>query len=214
MSTEPSFATEQPLIALRSVAKRYGTRTVLEVPTYDLGRGDCVLISGPNGSGKSTLLRVLAGVASASEGSVERSPDYEALDVCYLPQSGGLHLNLTLADNFRLWLRLFGRTEPEHLAAQWYVHGFDLLPFLGARCRDLSGGFQRLAALACVLATRPQGLFIDEPLSGIDGAHARVMVDGLATASAELRFMVITGHSPADFPAANRHLALIDGRPA
>jgi ABC-type multidrug transport system ATPase subunit len=213
MSTEASYATE-PLIALRGVAKRYGARTVLQMPAFELGRGDCVLVSGPNGCGKSTLLRVLAGVASATEGSVERSAEYETLKVCYLPQSGGLHLNLTLADNFRLWLRLLGRPEPERLAAQWYVSGFDLLPFMGTRCRDLSGGFQRLAALACVLATRPEGLFIDEPLSGIDGEHARVMVQGLASASAQLRFLVITSHSPADFPAAKRHVALLEGRPA
>ena len=214
MSMLTSSATEPALVALHDAVKCYGRRRVLALPRFELRRGDCVLVTGANGSGKSTLLRVLAGVARLSEGRIARSGTYETLRVCYLPQSGGLHTHLTLADNLRLWAVLMGVREPRDLARQWYLRGFDLLPYLDTPCRELSGGFQRLAALACALATGPDGLFVDEPLAGIDEGHARVLVDGLAAAQSGLHFLVVTSHSAADLPSASRHLKLVDGAPA
>jgi energy-coupling factor transporter ATP-binding protein EcfA2 len=82
---------------------------------------------------------------------------------------------------------------------------------LGTKCSDLSGGFQRLAALACALSTRPDGLLLDEPLSGIDGPHAEALVGGLADALERLRFMVVTSHFADDVAAANRVVDLTAG---
>lgn len=212
MST--SSATEPALITLDGAVKHYGRRRVLALPSLELRRGDAMLITGANGSGKSTLLRVLAGVTRLSAGSVQRSPLYESLRVCYLPQSGGLHTDLTLAANLRHWALLTGSRLPHDLARQWYMRGFDLLPFLDTPCRELSGGFQRLAALACALATQPSGLFVDEPLAGIDEVHAQTMISGLAAAQAELHFLVVTSHTVADLPSATRQLALVEGEPA
>jgi ABC-type multidrug transport system ATPase subunit len=170
-------------------------------------------VLGANGSGKSTLLRVMAGVACLTAGRVERSATYESLRVCFLPQAGGLLGDLTLADNLRQWALLTGTAPPPDLARQWYLREFDLLPYLDTRCRDLSGGFQRLAALACALSTRPHGLFADEPLSGIDAEHAKVMIDGLGDQRLGLQFLVVTGHDPGQLPSASRMLKLVDGQP-
>ena len=208
MSSQHSCAADTPLVVLREAEKRYGDQTVLRVDKLELNRNDWLLIAGPNGSGKSTLMRVLSGVATLSSGSVIRSSEFDSLKICYVPQSGGLHLNLTLADNLRMWHCLVGSAEPENLAQQWYVQGFELQRYLHSRSGDLSGGFQRLAALACALATKPDGLFVDEPLSGIDAPHARVIVQGLATAMTDLSFLVVTGHSVADFSGANRVIDL------
>jgi ABC-2 type transport system ATP-binding protein len=214
MSLPASTATERPLVSLHEAEKRYGRHTVLRIDRFELRRGDSVVIIGPNGSGKSTLLRLLSGVAEPTSGRVERGADYDALKVCFVPQVGGLQPGLTLTDNLRAWQRLVGGPGPGELSTQWYLQGFDLQPFLHTRCGDLSGGFQRLAALACALSTQPNGLFIDEPLSGIDSGHAHRLVQGLEAAMRDLQFLVVTGHTAADFAKATRVVDLSPGGPA
>lgn len=208
MPPQLSCAVDPPLVALQNAEKRYGDRTVLRVDKFNLNWKDLLLITGPNGSGKSTLMRVLAGVSTLSSGTVIHSAKFDSLKTCYVPQFGGLHLNLSVADNLRLWYCLVGSEEPENLAEQWYIQHFDLQGRLHSRCGDLSGGFQRLAALACALATRPDGLFVDEPLSGIDAPHAKMLVHGLGTAMADLSFLVVTGHSATEISQANRVIDL------
>ncbi len=211
MSGPPSFADRPPLVALRQACKRYRGRTVLELEAFDLHHGDSLLIIGANGSGKSTLLRLLAGVTALSSGTVQHSAAFDALNIGYVPQSGGLQPNLSVADNLRLSVRLRGRREPDRLAQRWYVGGLDLEPHLHTRFRDLSGGFQRLAALSCVLAGEPAALFVDEPLSGVDAHHGHQIVEGLAAAMSHLEVLVLTSHAARDFPSANRVVGLRAG---
>lgn len=172
-----------------------------------------LLIVGANGSGKSTLLRMLAGVTRPSSGRVEHAPGFDSLDIAYVPQFGGAHPNLSVAENLRQALRLRGRTVPERLQRHWYVGGLGLDAHLDKRFRDLSGGFQRLAALACALVVEPGALFIDEPLSGIDEQHAQTLADGLSAAMSHLDLLVLSGHSTADFPPARRRIELGGGEP-
>ena len=213
MSAPDSFDTEAPLVTLHQTTKTYHGRCVLRIEQFALRRGDSLLIVGSNGSGKSTLLRMLAGVTSPSSGQVERAPCFDALDIAYVPQSGGAHPNLSVAENIRQALRLRGRTLPDRLQRHWYVEGLGLDAHLNKRFRDLSGGFQRLAALACALAVEPGALFIDEPLSGVDKRHARTLADGLSAAMSHLDLLVLTGHSTADFESARRRIELRDGEP-
>lgn len=213
MSAPDSFATEAPLVALHEAAKSYSGRCVLHIRQFALMRGDSLLIFGANGSGKSTLLRMLAGVTRPSSGRVEHAPGFDALDIAYVPQSGGAHPNLSVAENLRQALRLRGRTVPERLQRHWYVGGLGLDAHLDKRFRDLSGGFQRLAALACALVVEPGALFIDEPSSGVDAQHAQTLADGLSAAMSHLDLLVLSGHSAADFPPARRRIELRDGEP-
>lgn len=213
-SPAPSSSSEPPLIALAQAEKRYGSKVVLRVERLELHRGQHLLITGPNGSGKSTLMRVLSGVAQLSEGRIVRAPEYDSLRICFVPQSGGLYQNLTLADNIRLLARLLGTTEPRAVADEWYIRGFGLERHLHQRCGELSGGFQRLAAIACAFATRPHGLFVDEPLGGIDAPHAAAFHEGIETALRDLAFLVMTNHSAEGFPPEARVVELQGEVPA
>lgn len=211
MSGQPSCASSAPLVTLQDATKCYRGRTVLRLPELEIRQGDSMLIIGANGSGKSTLLRVLAGVTTLSSGHARHHDAFDALEVGYVPQMGGLHPGLTVAENLGLAIQLRGRQPPDHLAQRWYVRGLDLEPLMNTCFGDLSGGFQRLAALCCALATEPRGLFVDEPLSGIDAAHARQVVDGLSAAMSHLDVLVVTSHTPSDFPFVRRVVELESG---
>jgi ABC-2 type transport system ATP-binding protein len=205
----PTFSSDFPLVLVERGEKRYGSRVVLRIERLELRRQERLLIAGPNGSGKSTLLRVLSGVALLSGGRLTRSQEYDAMRICYVPQVGGLYQNLTVAENIRLWIRLLGSKEPADLKSEWYIHGFGLEHHLNSRCRELSGGFQRLASIACALSTQPDGLFLDEPLNGIDRANSKVFLEGITAARSTLSFIVMTGHSSGEeLETASRVVAL------
>jgi ABC-2 type transport system ATP-binding protein len=208
MSPLPSYSSDLCLVTLEHAEKRYGGRVVLRMGHLELHRQDCLLITGPNGSGKSTLLRLLSGVTPLSKGRVIRALGYDALRICYVPQTAGLYQNLTLIDNIRLWNRMLGTAEPDNLTGQWYIRGFGLARYLYSRCRELSGGSQRLAAIACAFAAKPHGLFMDEPLNGIDAVHSKVFLEGIEAARSDLDFIVMTSHSANDFWIASRVVVL------
>jgi ABC-2 type transport system ATP-binding protein len=206
-------AGEPPLVALHRATKSYGGRCVLRIGQLEVQRGDSLLIVGANGSGKSTLLRMLAGITCPSSGRVAHAPGFDALDIAYVPQAGGAHPNWSVAENLRQALRLRGRSVPDRLQRHWYVGGLGLDAHLDKLFRDLSGGFQRLTALACALVVEPGALFIDEAASGVDEQHARTLADGLSAAMSHLDLLVLSGHSAADFPAARRCIELRGGEP-
>lgn len=208
MSPERFSSSDAPLVTLERVEKRYGDRVALRVERLELRRGDCMLITGPNGSGKSTLLRVLSGVSPPSRGRVSRTLEFESLRLCHVPQTGGLYGHLTLADNIRLSARLFGADDSDDVDRRWYVRRLGLARYLDARCEDLSGGYRRLAAIACAYAAQPQGLFVDEPLSGIDRSLGDALLEGIESSRDALAFVVMTHHSAHGFPSTSRVVEL------
>jgi ABC-type multidrug transport system ATPase subunit len=212
MSAPSSFAASDALVTVQDTAKRYRGRDVLRVASLDLCRGDRLLITGSNGSGKSTLLRLLAGVASPTTGTVRHAPAFDDLVVAFVPQAGGALPNLTVAENLLLAIGLRGRSIPERLLERWYVSDLGLNALLHVRFGELSGGFQRLAALSCALATEPDGIFLDEPLSGVDAPHSHFVREGLLAASANMEFLALTAHAADEFDAANRVVKIVKGQ--
>ena len=60
----PGSAAEQPVLVLDGLARAYGARTVVAIPSWTVATGQHSLILGPSGSGKSTLLHLIAGSAA------------------------------------------------------------------------------------------------------------------------------------------------------
>lgn len=212
MSASHCSDTEPELISLQDVEKRYGKKIALRVATVELRRGDRMLIAGGNGSGKSTLLRILAGIAPISSGHATVSPALDKMRVCYVPQAGGLYQNLTVSENIRAISHLVGAEVPKDLDKHWYIRELGLERFLHAKCAELSGGFQKLASIACALAVEPEGVFLDEPLAGVDSDYAERLLNGLES-SFTLGFLVVTDQQPSRFRSANRIVDLGRGDP-
>ena len=87
----------------------------------------------------------------------------------YMPQRFGLYQDLTVAENLDFFMDIYGITGAERARRREYYLGFsNLLPFLGRKAGDLSGGMKQKLGLACVLVHEPRGLILDEPTNGVD----------------------------------------------
>jgi putative ABC transport system ATP-binding protein len=184
-----------PIIEVRNVSKRVadaaGELTILDGIDLTVRPGSSVAIVGASGSGKSTLLGLLAGLDSATDGTVRLlGHELGALDedaraalrngaVGFVFQSFQLMPHLTALENVMLPLELRGGVSAREAATQARA----LLDQVGLGARTghypklLSGGEQQRVALARAFVTRPAVLFADEPTGSLDAATGHAVID-------------------------------------
>jgi heme exporter protein A len=140
-----------------------GGRRVLADISFRLAPGEVLAVTGPNGAGKSTLLRLIAGLLTASAGSIAFEPSPEDNAIHYLGHLDGLKTALTVRENLAFWAALWGGGDV--IAALEQVGLAHLAPLpVGV----LSAGQRRRAAIArLLLAPRPLWL-LDEPATALD----------------------------------------------
>ncbi len=101
--------------------------------------------------------------------------------VAIMPESPGLYLRLTVAENLRCFAGLYELTEPGERIDR-ALRAVDLVDRAGDPCGSLSKGLRQRVGLARALLSQPQVLFLDEPTSGLDPAAAREvhrLIEGL-----------------------------------
>lgn len=165
--------------------------------------GSFISIAGHNGSGKSTLLRIIANISAVTRGEVERAVQWSRLRLAYLPQHGGVYPYLTVAENLRLRARLFDRRV--NVQESEYVRDLNLGDLLGVRVGKLSGGYERLCAMAALFIVEPDVLLLDEPFAGLDPVHGEHLMRILTRVHSRLKLIVITDHGESyPFPEIER----------
>ncbi len=211
----------------RGLGKIYGqgdTKVVaLRSVDVDIAAGQFTAIMGASGSGKSTLMHCLAGLDSATSGSIQLGEtDLTALDdtgrtllrrerIGFVFQSLNLLPAFTARQNMLLPLDLAGRApDPAWLAALTTTLG--LGDRLDHRPAELSGGQQQRVAIARALLPRPDVVFADEPTGNLD-SHNGQQVLGLLREMVQThrQTVVMVTHDPLAAAWADRVLMLADG---
>jgi len=178
----------EPAVHLRAAVSLLGRFPALAGVDLDVDRGEIVLLQGPNGAGKTTLLRTLAGLCPVVSGTAhvlghDLREDRRAVrrQVGLLGHATMLYDELTVADNVAFWARAAGsRSEDAGAAIEALGLGGRLRHVEVAR---LSAGQRRRAAIAVLVARRPELWLLDEPHAGLD-AEARDLVDDLVRSAA------------------------------
>jgi heme ABC exporter ATP-binding subunit CcmA len=207
----------EPVIHLRDAVVLLGRFPALAGGELRVERGEIVLLRGPNGAGKTTLLRLCAGLLPLARGTarvlgVDLSADRRAVraKVGLLGHANGLYDDLTVTENVRFWGRTAGATDAEIGAAVLRLE-------LGGRLADLpvarlSAGQRRRAALAALVARRPELWLLDEPHAGLD-ADGRDLIDRLLQSAAAAGATVLVASHEHDRAGgiAHRAVDLADG---
>ena len=163
------------MIALTDVTKRFGDFVAIDNVSLAVEDGSLTALLGPSGSGKSSLLRVIAGLETPDEGTVEISgrdatrvpPQKRGIGFVFQHYAAFKHM--TVRDNVAFGLKVRKRPKAE-IAAKvdelLRIVGLD-----GYQTRypaQLSGGQRQRMALARALAVEPEVLLLDEPFGALD----------------------------------------------
>ncbi|MGH7721258.1 MAG: ATP-binding cassette domain-containing protein [Candidatus Dormibacteria bacterium] len=204
-------------LSVTGLWSRRGSQTVIRGLTMSVDAGEFVLITGANGSGKSTLLESVAGVLRPSAGEVRldglridgRGADHVArCGLSLIHQQRRLFSSMTVRENVELAAFAMGRrAHPEPVAG--LLERFGIARFANTAAGLLSGGEQRLVALARGLYSRPRLVLLDEPLAALaDDLRDRLLVELTGIAAGGASIVVVEHDSDRVRPFADRVLAL------
>jgi branched-chain amino acid transport system ATP-binding protein len=178
------------MLAVRSLHVAIDSVVALRGLSLDVPDGRMVGLVGRNGAGKTTLMRTLMGHLAPTSGSVELDgkdllalPAHAraGLGIGYMPEDRGLVPELTVEENILLpiWVGR-GLVEAERLALVYRAVP-ELVEMRARRALLLSGGQQKLVALARALAAGTRLLLLDEPFEGVAPALAKRLAEVIAS---------------------------------
>ena len=200
MATE----TEQPMIKIRNLHKRFGSLEILKGIDLDVAKSEVVVVIGPSGSGKSTLLRCVNYLEVPSEGmitidgqDITRDVNINTIraEVGMVFQHFNLFPHMSVLKNITLaQIKVRHKEEKEAEAI-----ALELLKRVGLESKaeafpaQLSGGQQQRVAIARALAMRPKIMLFDEPTSALDPEMVQEVLDVMKNlAESGMTMMVVT----------------------
>ncbi|MEU7739984.1 amino acid ABC transporter ATP-binding protein [Nonomuraea sp. NPDC052129] len=215
---------EQGLVVLDQVNKRFGDHHVLRDVDLSVRRGEVVVIIGPSGAGKSTLCRAINRLETIDSGTIridgmplpEEGRQLARLraEVGMVFQSFNLFAHKTVLENVMLGqvhVLKKSRADAEKKA-------YELLERVGIGGQaakfpaQLSGGQQQRVAIARALAMEPKVLLFDEPTSALDPEMVNEVLEVMTALAREGMTMVVVTHEMGFARrAADRVVFMADG---
>ena len=188
------------MIEIQDLVKAYEGFRAVDGLSLRVESGEILGLVGPNGAGKTTTLRCLAGIIPPTSGRIaiagfdlQRQPIEARQRLAFVPDEPHLFDHLTALDHLILFSRLYGvadgPTRAETILADAGLHD-QRLSFPG----ELSRGMKQKLVVACALLHRPDGLVLDEPLTGLDPAAMRRMKRTVMDTAAAGASVIISSH--------------------
>jgi len=194
------------MIEVRDVHKWFGDLHVIRGVSFEVRKGEVVVIIGPSGSGKSTLLRCINGLVEPDRGEVfldgsrvtgtRKGIENLRAQVGMVFQSFNLFIHLTALGNVTL-----GLTKVQGMPSEKAREvGLRLLEKVGLRDKaasypaQLSGGQQQRVAIARALAMDPKAVLFDEPTSALDPELIGEVLEVMTRLAQEGMTMVVVSH--------------------
>ncbi|HEY6294454.1 MAG TPA: ABC transporter ATP-binding protein [Streptosporangiaceae bacterium] len=196
------------LAEARGASRRFGAFAAVSAADLAVTRGEVVGLLGANGAGKTTLVRLLLGLLRPSGGVVllfGSLPSVAARRrVGYVPQTLGLYVGLTVAENWAFTAAAFGNS------------GAPVSEGISAWQDELAGklplGVQRQVAFAMALSHQPELLILDEPTSGVGPLRRARLWDEIRQAADQGAGVLVTTHNMEEAEQCDRLVVMAAGR--
>jgi len=186
------------VVRATGLGKTFGRTVVLRDLSFTVAASEVVAVFGPNGAGKSTVLRVLAGLTTPTNGSLQLFGETRVLPsvrrrIGLAAHQSFLYPDLTARENLVFYARMYGIAAAEARVAEWLER--TALRDVAARpVRLFSRGMEQRLALARALLHEPDLVLLDEPWSGLDKAAGDWLAALLRELRARGRTIVVATH--------------------
>ena len=162
--------TNEKLITLNNVTKKYGVKTIIDSVSHTFYKGESIAFYGHNGCGKSTMLKLISGIIPISGGNLQY---HEKLRFSYVPEKF-VGMEIEMIDYLRGVERMEG---VDSAVTDRLIEDFFLESMIHTRMDKLSkGSLQKVGVIQALMAPH-QVILLDEPLSGQDAESQKVFLD-------------------------------------
>ena len=213
----------EPVIIVKNLTARFGSNLVFENVSFEVYRGEILVIVGESGCGKSTLLKIMIGLQKPSSGQVlyqgtdiisageDRLNEYRR-NIGVLFQSAALFSSMTIRENIALPLTEYTGLDADAVNAviRMKLGMVNLAGYENHYPAELSGGMKKRAGIARAMALDPRVLFFDELSAGLDPVTAVELDDLIIKTNEALgtTMLIVTHELESIYKIAHRVLML------
>ncbi|QOY36564.1 ABC transporter ATP-binding protein [Anaerobacillus isosaccharinicus] len=205
-------------ISVSDVCKSFGKQKVLSEIGVNVFKGEIFGLLGPSGAGKTTLVKMIAGIDTATSGSIKVldvvMPNLKVLNkVGFMAQSDALYGELTALENLDFFATIYhlkGSIKKERIREVMEL--VNLLDDIKKPVNQFSGGMKRRLSLGISLLHQPEILILDEPTVGMDPVLRQSIWDELKRLSRNGTTIIVTTHVMDEAEKCDRLAMLRNGR--
>jgi phospholipid/cholesterol/gamma-HCH transport system ATP-binding protein len=212
-----------PIIVIKDLTARFDDNVVFEDVSFQVYKGEILVIVGASGCGKSTLLKIMIGLQKPYAGQVlyqgmditraeEKELNQYRQNIGVLFQSGALFSSMTIKENIELPLQEY--TDLDSAAINTIIKMklgmVNLAGYENHSPSELSGGMKKRAGIARAMALDPRVLFFDELSAGLDPVTAAELDDLIIKTNEALgtTMVIVTHELESIYKIAHRVLML------
>ena len=165
-------------LIVNKISKSFGNKMVVRDISMTIKKGEIVGLLGPNGAGKTTTFYIIVGLSKPDTGGIfldkvdiSKLPIYlrGQKGISYLPQEPSIFRGKNVEDNLMSIKKKKKKDKSKHqIILENLLNEFDISHVRKSKSIVLSGGERRRLEIARTLASKPDFLLLDEPLTGID----------------------------------------------
>lgn len=207
-------------VRIEHLSKHFGSQTVLDDISLNVGEDELLVILGPTGAGKTTLLRCLAGLETPTSGHIFFTDrDAAALspaerDVALVFQNFSLYPEWSVRQNMAFPLKAPGRSLDAAAITErvlWAAKILNLEALLDRPAAKLSGGQMQRVAIGRAIVRKPSLFLFDEPLTNLDAKLREQLRVELAVLRRALRIpMIYVTHDQAEALSMGDRIVVLD----
>lgn len=196
----------EKILEVKNLTKDYGSGPILDGISFDVHRGEVIVIVGPSGCGKSSLLRCMNGLESIQSGSIY----LDGVDITFektnwsmvrkkvgmVFQNYDLFPHMTVINNLILGPSKVHKEKKEDIKkrAELLLERVGLLNKKDVYPRELSGGQKQRVAIVRALMMKPEVLLFDEVTAALDPEMVREVLDVMLELATSGSTMLIVTH--------------------
>lgn len=193
------------VLEIKNLRKRYGNNEVIKGISFEMEKGETVVVIGPSGTGKSTMLMCINRLIEPDDGEIflngeeitkSKHPEIFRQKMGMVFQEFNLFNHLNVLDNVRIG-PLKVKKLPKEVATKIAISNLrkvGLESRLYAYPAQLSGGQKQRVGIARALAMEPQLMLFDEPTSALDPELVGEVLDVIKDLAKEGMTMLIVTH--------------------